>query len=267
MKESWSETFSRKMLVKNKKDYYQISELVREELVHGFSTKQFGNMSYKYGNRDEVETNRLKYLSALGLVNNSFVQMNLDHGTNVCVVTEANGEKITSRNKILPKTDGIITDRPNLNLWMLTGDCAPFLFYDPKKKVIGLAHCGWRGTIGKLPLIMVLKMITEFGSGIDDILVGVGPSIEKCCYVEPVPAVQENLPEWREYINLGKNSRIRIDLNGFSIDQLAKAGVPRENIYFSNYCTKDHSDEFYCSQQETARTAMPGRFASVISMI
>ena len=30
---------------------------------------------------------------------------------------------------------------------ILTADCVPILFYDPKTKIIGCAHAGWKGAL------------------------------------------------------------------------------------------------------------------------
>ena len=50
------------------------------------------------------------------------------------------------------------------------------------KKVIGLSHSGWRGTVGKIGKVTVEKMEEEFGCDPADILGAVGPSICQDCY-------------------------------------------------------------------------------------
>lgn len=42
--------------------------------------------------------------------------------------------------------DGLVTNIPNLVLTTYHADCVPLYFYDYDKKVIGLAHAGWKGT-------------------------------------------------------------------------------------------------------------------------
>lgn len=255
------------MLVKNKKGFYQLEKFLLPELIHGFSTKRFGNMAYKYGRKEGVDKNRLSFASVTGLHPARVVQMSLAHGTTVAVVDRANAGSLTSLEKVMPDTDGLITNASGVALWLLTGDCTPLLFYDPKRRVLGLAHSGWKGTVGKIGVMLVAKMEDLFGSRPEDIIVGVGPSIEKCCYVEDRPAAQESLPEWEEFILREGENKIRFDLNGFTIKQLLEIGIEKENIDCANYCTKDHADEFFCSQQETAGKAKPGRFATVIQMV
>ncbi|MFQ9800077.1 MAG: laccase domain-containing protein [Clostridia bacterium] len=49
----------------------------------------------------------------------------------------------------MEEVDGLITDRSQVALVTLYADCVPLYFLDPTKKVIGLAHSGWRGRFKK----------------------------------------------------------------------------------------------------------------------
>ena len=43
----------------------------------------------------------------------------------------------------------MVTDRPGMLLGILTADCAPVLLADPEAGVVGAAHAGWRGALGR----------------------------------------------------------------------------------------------------------------------
>lgn len=249
------------MLIKNKKSLYQIEELFLPGLIHGFSTKAFGNMSFRYDSKNEVEKNQKKFAAAVGINTENIVKLDLVHGTKAVVVSSKN------KGKIIPESDALITNNKDLALWLLTGDCPPFILYDPKKKVIAVAHSGWMGTVGKIVTKTIALMATKFQCNLMDILVSIGPSIEKCCYINPRPNVQEFLPEWSKFIFNDSKKSARIDLNGFTINELVEIGIPKKNVFYSNFCTKDHSDEFFCSQEEAVGKAKPGRFATVVQMI
>ena len=45
------------------------------------------------------------------------------------------------------EADALVTRSPGLAIGVLTADCAPVLFCDPKARVIGAAHAGWRGAL------------------------------------------------------------------------------------------------------------------------
>ena len=74
---------------------------------------------------------------------------------------QLHSNKIFFINKISKKKllgDGLITNIKNIAIGILTADCAPILFYDPKKNIIGAAHVGWKGAYKKIGK----KMISNF---------------------------------------------------------------------------------------------------------
>jgi copper oxidase (laccase) domain-containing protein len=56
----------------------------------------------------------------------------------------------------------MITNLTKVNLIVYTADCMPMTFFDPIKKVIGIAHSGWRGTIAGIGIKMIELMKTEY---------------------------------------------------------------------------------------------------------
>jgi hypothetical protein len=46
-----------------------------------------------------------------------------------------------------PQGDIILTNKPNVTLFMRYADCIPLIYVDPVKKAVALAHAGWRGTL------------------------------------------------------------------------------------------------------------------------
>ena len=45
------------------------------------------------------------------------------------------------------KGDAMISEVKDVSIGILTADCAPILFYEPNKKIIGCAHSGWKGAL------------------------------------------------------------------------------------------------------------------------
>ena len=56
------------------------------------------------------------------------------------------------------KADAILTDRSDVTLMMRFADCVPILFYDPIRRVVGIAHAGWQGTLVKIAGEVVKRM-------------------------------------------------------------------------------------------------------------
>lgn len=102
--------------------------------------------------------------------------LNQVHGNEVVMVDSE--EKIYGEQG-LPKADGIVTNLPNILLGIVTADCAPILFYDEEKKIIGAAHAGWRGArlgIVKSTVVAMKKL------GAKNIKAKIGPTIQQKSY-------------------------------------------------------------------------------------
>ena len=80
--------------------------------------------------------------------------------------------------------DGVVTNKKNLILSILTADCAAILFYDPKKLIIGACHAGWKGAFSGI-IENTIKNMAALGSKAEDIKCAIGPCIgEKSYYVK-----------------------------------------------------------------------------------
>jgi YfiH family protein len=214
-------------------------------LMHGFSTKAAGPL----GNQEFLhrDSRLISFLSPFGISLDDCVAMNQVQGAHIEVVNKGD------RRKIIPETDGLITRATNVVLLVKTSDCQPVSFYDPVRKIVGIAHLGWRGTLACLGSKMVQIMV-KLGSRAEDIVVGVGPSIHVCCYdISKDPARAE---KFRDVFPQGKNIVIEKD-HGIFLDiqealreQLCEVGVQNKKIEVSSICTYDHVDEFYSARAE-----------------
>ena len=98
--------------------------------------------------------------------------------------------RVCTPDEDLNNCDALVTNQPNLWLGIRTADCLPLLLYDPTARVIGLAHCGWRGTAQGLPAATMARMI-ELGANPANTIADIGPHIcPKCFEVGPEVAAQ-----------------------------------------------------------------------------
>ena len=74
--------------------------------------------------------------------------------------------------------DAIVSKVKNVGIGILTADCAPIFFYDPKKKIIGCAHAGWKGALNGI-IKNTVKKFNELNSNNNDLIAVVGPCIKK----------------------------------------------------------------------------------------
>jgi len=121
------------MLKKSKQGYYEFNKLKKfKSLIHGFSTRKFGDMGVK--NSLTENRNLDKFLRIFNLEKKNLVMMEQGHGNKVKVVGE------TNKGKVIPGVDGMVTSVKGVILGVKVADCLPVLFYDPIKKLIGIAH-------------------------------------------------------------------------------------------------------------------------------
>ena len=142
------------------------------------------NLALHVGDEPEaVIVNRRRYLTALGLDAARLVTPEQVHGEAIARVTARDASRgALSYDDAIAATDALITDEEDLPLLLCFADCTPILFLDPVRRAVGIAHGGWKGTVRRIAAKTVRRMQDEFGSRVEDILVGIGPSIGPCCY-------------------------------------------------------------------------------------
>ena len=80
-----------------------------------------------------------------------------------------------------PKADGLVTRQKGLAIAVNTADCTPVIFADVKGGVVGIAHAGWKGTVGGV-LEATIEAMEALGSKRCDIVAAIGPTISQKNY-------------------------------------------------------------------------------------
>lgn len=103
-------------------------------------------------------------------------------------------EIVSFKDEKFDNIDGLITNKQNIYLSLRFADCTPILFFDPKEKVVGNIHSGWRGTVQKIGKKGLEKLIKNYGSKPENIICCLGPCIGKCHFEvgEDVKDIFEN---------------------------------------------------------------------------
>ncbi len=177
--------------------------------------------------------------------------------------------------------DGLITATPGLLLAIQTADCLPVILVDTKKRVVGVFHAGWRGTMKRIVEKGVGQMMGCFGASARDIKAAIGPGVRGCCYqVGPevrqkfesqfsyaaklFREIKESDPIREKYPLLFLTARapghgelppqIFLDLAEANRRQLLEAGVPAKNIVASPLCTSCRVDLLFSYRAEKGKT-------------
>ena len=146
-------------------------------------------------------------------------------------------------------TDGLMTDKKDLILSTTNADCILLLFFDPVKKVIANTHSGWKGTIQRISVKTVEKMVEEYKCNPNDIICCICPSIRKCHFEveKDVKGLFEK--EFKDLENLNDIIEEKVQNEKWNIDTvlinqmiLEKIGLKKENIIDSGICSVCNSD-------------------------
>ncbi len=232
----------------------------------GVSTGPFASLNLSPAvpdNQAAVQENRRRALAALGLTPQRLIGAEQTHGNGVAVVgPEDGGRGVLPDSPPVPGVDALLTAEPGLFLFVQVADCYPVAIFDTRRRAVGLAHCGWRGTLAGLPANIVRIMADTFGSRPDDLLVVIGPGIGPCCYeVGPDLAGQARakLPDPDRAIHR-RAERTFLDLPAAIIQQLRATGLPESRILNRASCTACNRTTFYSHR---AAGGLTGRFWAV----
>ncbi len=144
----------------------------------------------------------------------------------------------------VPVTDGLVTDIPGAGLVTTHGDCIPVFAFDPVKRVAGVAHAGWKGTMLGIAAELVKTMKEHYGCRPENICTYIGPGIGKC-HFEVRDDVRHKFLEYapwtQEYISVKDDEHYLIDLKGINERYLRSEGV--EKVEISPDCT-------YCLEEK-----------------
>ena len=224
---------------------------------HGFFTRAGGvsnglyaSLNVGFGSKDDpakVEENRSRAMTALGGVSalNTVYQ---EHGRQVARAEEGWDPRSA------PHADGMVTDQPGLALGILTADCAPVLFADTDRRVIGAAHAGWRGAVGGI-LAATIDAMLALGARRESIRAAVGPTIGRASYEVgpefPAPFLAEDAGNERFFRPSTRDGHHMFDLPGYICARLKTLGVAAATDLDRDTCAEEQA--FFSYRRATLR--------------
>ncbi|MDO5127054.1 MAG: peptidoglycan editing factor PgeF [Eubacteriales bacterium] len=249
-----------------------------QECIHGFSTRQGGvskehlssmNLSSSRGDDlSNVMENYRRYGIAAQFDPSKLVCSDQVHETTIYVATEKDAGRGTTDKEKLVAVDGLVTNVYDLPLMTFYADCVPIYFFDPIKKVVGLAHSGWRGTVKNIAEVMIRTMQETYGCMPDNIICAIGPSICESCYevgVDVAEAFQNaySPEQYKKLINQKSDEKYQLDLHKACYYNLVNAGVLESHIALPDLCTCCNPSVFYSHR---ASKGLRGNLGAVIML-
>jgi polyphenol oxidase len=196
-----------------------------------------------------VLANRQRIKEALSI--SRLVACRQVHGTEVRVI-----DRVRAGDWEEDSCDALVTALPGVTLMIQQADCQAVLLHDPVHRAVGIAHSGWRGSVGNIIAATIETMRAAFGTKPQELRAGIGPSLGPCC-AQFVNFQQELPPAFHSYqVKPGY-----FDFWAISRDQLQTAGVLPNRIEIAGHCTVCRA-EYYSYRRE----GVTGRFAAVIGL-
>ncbi|NBX65372.1 MAG: peptidoglycan editing factor PgeF [Proteobacteria bacterium] len=194
-----------------------------------------------------IMENRARVAAALALKPDDFSIPMQTHSA-ICHILEVP----CAAGKDAPEGDALVTDRPNVGLGIMTGDCAPVLF--ATDKVIGAAHAGWGGAL-KGVLENTIAAMEKLGAARGEIRAAIGPCIGARNYEVSVgfekPFLEEDNLAERFFMSAPKPDKLMFDLGGYCAFRLARAGITRVDII--PHDTLAMEDTYFSHRRTTLR--------------
>lgn len=255
----------------------KLSEYERD-MIHGFSTRLGGvshkhlasmNLSFSRGDeRENVLENHRRFAAVLGYDEKKLVFSDQVHFTNFHKVIQDDCGKGIIRKSDIKEIDGLVTNVPGIPIITFYADCVPLFFYDPVKKVIAMAHSGWRGTVERIGAKMVSYMHTEYGCEPSDMICAVAPSICQNCYEVSEDVAEQFISVFGkgygdELLYRKENGKYQLNLHKACEVTLLKAGILPEHLDITDLCTCCNPDFFYSHRASNGKR---GNLAGVMML-
>lgn len=226
---------------------------------HGFFTRQGGvsrglyaSLNCGAGSKDDrvnVIENRMRVAQHLGSALDDVQTVYQVHGRNVLTL-----DTLSARES-LPQADGLVTATRGLPIGVLTADCAPVLFADPKARVVGAAHAGWKGAIGGV-LAATVEAMERLGAERRAIRAAVGPTISQHAYEVGDEFEAQFLAADRAHARFFKRAsreaKAHFDLPAFVRHMLKETGVGM--VETLPHCTYKNESLFFSFRRTTHRS-------------
>lgn len=246
--------------IKNKDiQYLQFRKLLEYKNVinHAYSIGTKVNYMTEKPNKDKLSEEQYQniiknYQNLCDTIGSDYINLvkaNQEHTDEVKIVTQKFKNKEPDIHvDNYSKTDGLITNKEGLLLSTTNADCILLLFFDPVKKVIANIHSGWKGTIQRISVKTVKKMVKEYGCNPQDIICCICPSIRKC-HFEVDKEVKDLFVKQFDDLDLKQIIEKQKEKEKWNIDTvlinqiiLKREGLKEENIIDSGICSVCNSN-------------------------
>jgi YfiH family protein len=145
-----------------------------------------------------------------------------------------------------------VTRTAGLAIGVTAADCGAILFVDPRARVIGAAHAGWKGALGGI-LEATVEAMRKLGAKPERITAAIGPAISQDAYEVGAEFVERFVAEEPGsaafFIIDQASGEPHFDLPAYVGERLARAGVGSiAELGLCTYCEESRLFSYRRSQ-------------------
>jgi YfiH family protein len=218
----------------------------------GVSGGIYASLNGGLGSRDDaadVAENRRRMAEQIGVGPEQLLSAHQVHSPDVVVATGPwPGDK--------PRADALVTRTEGIAIGVTAADCGPILLVDPRARVIGAAHAGWKGALTGV-LESTVDAMERLGAERGGIVAAIGPLIRQPSYEVGPEFVERFLDADAEngmFFLPGERERhAMFDLAGFIRMRLENAGV----LMIDDVGIDTYSDERFYSYRRSVHRKEP----------
>lgn len=228
-----------------------------------FTTKALGSLTFARARREDILDNYRRLEAETGIAPKKIVRAHLDNGTRVARVGQEDaGRGVTRDAGHLRGVDALYTNEPDLYIALTTADCFPLILHDRVHQAVGIAHCGWRGIVGRLDQKLLAAMARDFGTKAEEVAAVIGPGIRVCCYSQQDDGLRNAFADYShlKLIQEQENGEYSIDIALALRANLASLGITE--IVDTKLCT-GCNPEFFSARKEGFETGRMLNLAAI----
>lgn len=253
--------------------YYTIDAFESTGLVnHCFTTRDGGVSKNEYESmnlrvnsndtKENIEENFKRICDEISIDYKNLVFSNQVHDDKIYTVTKKDMGMGLKRTMEVDSSDALICSEPKIPIVTFYADCVPLYFLDPNKRVIAMAHSGWRGTVKQIGYKTIEKMKADYGCRSEDILCAIGPHIGKCHFEVNQDVAQIFAEEFGSSTVDCKNGYY-VDMQRAIINQFNWAGISDNNITCADICTYCNSNLLFSHRKTQGKR---GNLAAIMEL-
>jgi purine-nucleoside/S-methyl-5'-thioadenosine phosphorylase / adenosine deaminase len=219
----------------------------------GVSDGIYESLNGGIGSKDKasnVAENRRRMAAELGVEPRRLITAYQIHSPDVAAAT---GPWDTAAR---PRADAIVTRAENLAIGVTAADCGPVLLVDPRARVIGAAHAGWKGALTGV-LEATVAAMERLGAERARLVAAIGPLIRQPSYEVGAEFVERFIEadanNGRFFIPAVRETHAMFDLAGFIRMRLETAGV----LMIDDIGIDTYADERFFSYRRSVHRGEP----------